>query len=78
MGYIDSHNYLARVLNRIFPNRKNINIYLDDIIVTHNGTFAEAVEDVIDVLSKLKSAGLKVGPKKQRYSGLQWCSWGFC
>ena len=64
MGFSDSHNYLARVLNKIFPNRQNMWIYLDDLIITHRGTLSEAVEDIIGVLTKLKNAGLKVSPKK--------------
>ena len=54
MGYIESNNYLARALNKMFPERKNIYIYLDDVIVVHNGTFSQALGDIIDVLSKLR------------------------
>ena len=64
MGHSESHNHLARVLNKIFPDKKNLRIYLDDLIITHHGTITEAVQDVIDVLYKLKMAGLKVSPKK--------------
>ena len=64
MGYSGSHNYLARVLNKIFPCKNNLRIYLDDLIITHQGTLSEAVQDVIEVLAKLKAAGFKVSPKK--------------
>ena len=69
MGHMNSHNHLANVLNRIFPNKKNLRIYLDDLIITHHGSITEAVQDVIDVLSDLKTAGLKVSPKKRHSSG---------
>ena len=64
MGHSESHNHLARVLNKIFPDKTNLRIYLDDLIITHHGTIAEAVQDVMGVLQKLKLAGLKVSPKK--------------
>ena len=64
MGHMNSHNHLARVLSKIFPNKKNLRIYLDDLIITHHGSIAEAVQDVMSVLSDLRAAGLKVSPKK--------------
>ena len=64
MGYAGSHNHLARVLKNIFPERKNLWTYLDDVILTHNGTWEEAVDDIIEVLSRLHKHGLKLSPKK--------------
>ena len=77
MGYCESNNYLARVLNKIFPCRKNLRIYLDDLIISHQGTLLEATLDVIDVLTKLKEAGFKVSPPKValfRTSAIFMCS----
>ena len=67
MGYAESHNHLARVLEKIFPERKNLWTYLDDVILTHNGTWEEAVDDIIVFLSRLHKHGLKLSPKKANF-----------
>ena len=70
-GYCESHNHLARVLERIFPTRKNLYCYLDDLILTHNCGWSEAMKDVIEVLSKLASWSFEMSPKRQTFSNNQ-------
>ena len=67
-GFVESDQHLSRVLELIFPldlpPEKRPITYQDDFVVATNSSLEEGVEQLIEVLKKLKDAGLRINPKK--------------
>jgi hypothetical protein len=55
MGVKTSPDIYQRIMYKLLDDTPNIQVYLDDILITSNGTFeehAEIIEQVLDILQK--------------------------
>ncbi|CAG7733588.1 unnamed protein product, partial [Allacma fusca] len=61
-----SSGEFVHMINQVIPNRPGISKYVDDIKVSGK-TFSETLDRLLDVLQRIKQAGLTLNPTKTRF-----------
>ena len=64
MGYKNSPYFLSAALNKTLQDFANVAIYLDDIVLSTNGTISEHITMVGEILEKLQKANFKIKAEK--------------
>jgi hypothetical protein len=68
MGIKNSPDIFQSVMNRLLGDLDFVKIYLDDVIITSNGSFADHMEKVRLVLERLNKANFRVNLKKSFFA----------
>ena len=66
MGFIDSSVHLARVLDQVLPERANLVIFQDDILIFSETSLDHCMTTLLEVLRRLSNSGMKISPRKAR------------
>ena len=64
MGIKTSPNIFQKIMNDLLGDIPNIQVYLDDILVTSNGSFANHLHILEIVLHRLQNANFRANFKK--------------
>ena len=54
-------------MSNLFRDLEFVREYIDDLLVTSNGTLQDHLDKVEQVLQRLQKAGLKVNAKKSKF-----------
>ena len=77
MGIKTSPDIFQRIMNDLLGDIPNIQVYLDDILVTSNGTFEEHLQLLEKVLHRLQQANFRANLKKCFFAESQIEYWGY-
>ena len=67
MGLCNSPDIFQENMNQLFEGFDYVREYIDDLLVTTNGSLDDHLEKLGTVLDKLQKAGLKVNAKKSNF-----------
>jgi hypothetical protein len=69
MGVKTSPDIFQRIMYELLGDIPNIQVYLDDILITSNGTFEEHAAIIKQVLERLKTANFRANLRKCYFGG---------
>ena len=67
MGLCNSPDIFQENMNQFFEGFDYVTEYIDDLLVTANGSLEDHLEKLGTVLDKLQKAGLKVNARKSNF-----------
>jgi hypothetical protein len=68
MGIKNSPDIFQGIINNVFSGLPNVKAYLDDILITSDGTYADHLKQVQEVLERLSQYSLVVNIKKSFFA----------
>ena len=68
MGIKNSPDIFQGIINNVFSGLDNVKAYLDDILITSNGTYEDHLKKVQEVLERLSQYGFVVNIKKSFFA----------
>ena len=67
MGLSNSPDIFQENMSNLFSDLKFVREYIDDLLITSNGSLEDHLDKVEQVLQRLKKAGLKVNVNKSKF-----------
>ena len=72
VGLSNSSDIFQENISNLFRDLEFVREYIDDLLVTSNGTLQDHLDKVEQVLQRLQKAGLKVNAKSQNSAEQKW------
>ena len=70
-GLSNSPDIFQENMSNLFRDLEFVREYIDDVLVTSNGTLQDHLDKVEQVLQRLQKAGLKVNAKKSKFCRIE-------
>ena len=74
---VTSDIFQSKMMQLMHGLEEFVRTYLDDLLLIHQGSFKDHLDQLDEVLKRLASAGVKINAKKYNFFGVEFEYLGF-